>query len=213
MNHDFIPQRVDYGDRGLDRAGLSSDPFEFFRLWMQEAVDAGVAEANAMCLGTLDSEGFPDARIVLLKGLERDSLVFYTNYESHKGKQLQTLPRASAVFWWEPLKRQVRFVGEVTRAPDSVSDAYFDSRPRESQLGAWASEQSKPLADRTELEERLIELDRRFPERVPRPSFWGGFFLRPHRIEFWQGRNSRLHDRFVFVRQQETKWDIQRLNP
>lgn len=180
---------------------------------MEEAVSAEVPEANAMCLCTQGEDGFPDGRMVLLKGVNDSSLYFYTNYGSRKGEQLQSCPRATAVFWWEPLHRQVRLTGVVEKAEPETSSEYFHSRPRDSKLGAWASRQSQPVEGREVLEARLEEMDRRFPEDVPRPEFWGGFLLRPHRVEFWQGRSNRLHDRFVYHREKERGWTTERLMP
>lgn len=214
MNHDFIPQRSDYGDRALHREELSENPMESFKAWFEEAVAADIPEANAVCLCTQDDEGYPDARMVLLKGFDAHSLHFYTNYESRKGKQLEASGRAAMVFWWEPLKRQVRFSGKVRRLEPELSDEYFASRPRESQLGAWASLQSEVLPDRSVLTRRLQEMEERFGEKVPRPDYWGGYRLSPRRIEFWQGRSSRLHDRFVYsLASDEGPWRLDRLMP
>ena len=212
MSEGLIPERTDYGDRAFDAEDLKDEPLDLFRDWLAEAVSKGVPEANAMCLSTIDSDGFPDSRIVLLKGLEADSLRFYTNYESRKGQQLSARSKASIVFWWEALKRQVRFVGKVEKLPGTISDEYFATRPRESQLGAWASAQSQEIEGRTVLEERLKTVAERFPDEVPRPPHWGGFKIVPHRVEFWQGRTSRLHDRFVYTLE-SSSWAVRRLMP
>jgi pyridoxamine 5'-phosphate oxidase len=212
VTNDLIPDRTDYGDQILDIDQLKNEPLEQFRKWLAQAISTGVPEPNAMCLSTIDSEGFPDSRMVLLKGLEKDALRFYTNYESRKGMQLKATQKGSLVFWWEPLKRQVRFVGKVERLSAEVSDRYFESRPRDSQLGAWASSQSQVIESRHALEERLSDIAERFPAEVPRPPHWGGFRLIPHRAEFWQGRSSRLHDRFLFT-QEASGWTARRLMP
>lgn len=200
MSEIELPARVEYGDRPLDREHLQPDPRSQFAEWLNDAVDKGIPEANACCLATVAADGSPDARIVLLKGDEEDGYQFYTNYESAKAEQLKAQPRAAMVFWWQPLRRQVRIQGEVRRTDPALSDAYYRSRPRESRLGAWASAQSRPLSRREELDERLEETKARFPdgEPVARPPYWGGFTLIPDRFEFWQGRDSRLHDRFVY---------------
>ena len=214
MNQDLIPGRSEYGDRALHREDLAENPLTSFKAWFEEAVDAQIPEANAVCLCTMDEEGYPDGRMVLLKGLDEHSLFFYTNYESRKGRQLGALQRAAMVFWWEPLKRQVRLSGSVGRLEPQVSDEYFASRPRESQLGAWASLQSEVLPERSILTRRLQEMDERFAGQVPRPQNWGGYRLTPRRVEFWQGRTSRLHDRFVYTLSSEQGiWSLDRLMP
>lgn len=212
MNSDLIPERTDYGERSLDVEHLKDDPMLLFQEWMAEAVSEGVPEANAMCLSTIDGEGFPDSRIVLLKGVEEAALHFYTNYQSRKGLQLGANGKAAVVFWWEPLKRQVRFSGQVERLSREASDSYFATRPRESQLGAWASLQSQVVEDRQVLIDRLQEASEQFPQDVPRPPHWGGFRLSPKRVEFWQGRTSRLHDRFQYV-SAGSGWSVCRLMP
>ena len=214
MNQDIIPERSDYGDRSLHREDLSENPMTSFKAWFEEAVAASIPEANAVCLCTIDEEGFPDGRMVLLKGLDDRSLLFYTNYQSRKGRQLEALERAAMVFWWEPLKRQVRLSGTVSRLEPKLSDEYFASRPRESQLGAWASLQSELLPDRSVLSKRLEEMSERFGDKVPRPENWGGYRLTPRRVEFWQGRSSRLHDRFVYsLASERGPWRLDRLMP
>jgi pyridoxamine 5'-phosphate oxidase len=213
MNQDLIPERTDYGSRSLGREDLTDEPLALFEAWLAEAVAEGVPEANAVCLCTLGVDGFPDGRMVLLKGVGEGGLYFYTNYESRKGLQLEACGRASMVFWWEPLKRQVRFAGRVERAAAEVSDEYFSTRPRDSQLGAWASLQSRPLSERSVLEQRLEKLDASYPDKVPRPDYWGGFHLKPKRVEFWQGRSNRLHDRFSYDLTEDGLWAVRRLMP
>lgn len=212
-SRELISPKVDYGSRVLELEHLSEDPFETFKEWLADAVAGEIPEANGVCLSTLDETGCPDSRIVLIKMVEADGLVFFSNYASRKAQQLERTEQASMVVWWQALKRQVRFQGKVEKVEAEISDRYFASRDRESQLGAWASLQSQPIAERGVLEERLKEFDKTYPEQVPRPPSWGGYRLRPHRIEFWQGRTSRLHDRFVFEQSSEGAWSAQRLMP
>lgn len=210
-----LPPRLEYGSRDFDVADLTPTPQELFAVWMAEAVAYPIPEANGACLCTSHPEGGADGRIVLLKGYDELGLVFFTNFESQKGAQLEADPRASLVFWWQPLMRQVRLRGAVARLSAEESDSYFASRPRESQLGAWASLQSRPIPARDHLDQRLAEAAERFPEgqAVPRPPSWGGFRLNPTQVEFWQGRDSRLHDRFRYGRQPDGNWSIERLMP
>lgn len=205
--------RIQYETRGLDAADLLADPVDQLNKWYAEAESAGVAEPNAMVLGTVDEHGHPDARVVLARGIDARGIVFYTNRESDKGVQLAVRARASAVFAWLELHRQVRVRGAVSWVDDAVSDAYFASRPRDSQIGAWASEQSRALADRAELEARVAEVGARFEgAEVPRPPHWGGYVISIETIEFWQGRPNRLHDRFRYARHGDG-WQIRRLSP
>lgn len=213
MSDSLIPERTDYGSHPLLRSELSSEPLDFFKTWLSEAVSQGVPEANAVCLCTLGENEYPDGRMVLIKEVSPQGLIFYTNYESRKGRQLAQVPKASMIFWWEPLKRQVRLTGTVKQISSEHSDAYFASRPRESQLGAWASDQSRRLSERDDLSESLREAGERFPKTVPRPPHWGGLVLIPHRVEFWQGRTSRLHDRFCYQRHRGGEWEVERLMP
>ncbi|WP_448380333.1 pyridoxamine 5'-phosphate oxidase [Gloeomargarita sp.] len=190
------------------------DPWVQFQQWFEEACAAPIREPNAMTLATVDAQGCPDARIVLLKGFDAQGLQFFTNMNSAKGQQLAHCPQAALVFWWEPLERQVRFRGTVTPLPAAASDAYFQQRPRDSQLGAWASPQSQVIPDRSALEERFAQLAQEYADReIPRPPFWGGYCLRPHTIEFWQGRPSRLHDRIAYRLQPDGTWQQTRLAP
>lgn len=209
---DLIPESSDYGSRALNSEDLKADPIELFKDWLAKAVDADCPEVNAVCVSTLDEHGFPDARMVLLKGIDPRGFHFYTNYQSHKGQQIDHHPKASMVFWWEPLKRQVRIKGTIEKLETEVSDSYFASRSRGSQIGAWASLQSQAIEERGVLEARIQEMEERFPDEVPRPDYWGGYRVIPQRIEFWQGRTSRLHDRFVYQKQDE-QWTIERLMP
>ena len=198
----------------LDEGDLSPDPFEQFAQWYELAA-AEVPLAEAMTLATVGDDGTPDARMVLLKGHGPDGFRFFTNHESAKAGQIAADPRGALILYWREHDRQVRARGPIERLPAADSDAYFASRARESRLGAWASPQSRPLTDRAELDARLAEARERFDgvRDVPRPDFWGGFVLRPETIEFWQGQQARLHDRFVYSRNKGGTWRIQRLAP
>lgn len=200
-------------DAALHRKDLDPDPIRQFTAWFQPRRDSGVPEALAMTLATVTPEGQPAARTVLLKDVSDQGFAFYTNYGSPKGRQLTATPRATLVFYWPEVHRQVIVSGPVTRVSEQESDAYFATRPRGSQLGAWASKQSEPLESREALATQVAELDRRYQGRaVPRPPFWGGFRLAPETLEFWQGRADRLHDRFRY-RRQAGSWIIERLSP
>jgi pyridoxamine 5'-phosphate oxidase len=196
----------------LHRAELSDDPIEQLHAWLERA-EREVPLPEAMTLATVDEGGRPDARMVLLKGVDAAGLRFFTGYESAKGRQLEAEVDAALVIYWRELDRQVRVRGAVERLPDADSDAYFATRPREAQIGAWASPQSEPLADRAALDRRVAEADERFAgTEVPRPPHWGGYLLRPRSIEFWQGQAGRLHDRFLYARE-AGGWRIERLGP
>jgi len=205
--------RTSYRQGTLDHVDLDSDPLRQLEGWLRHAADAGSSEPNAMSLSTVDAAGQPSSRMVLLKGIADGGLEFYSNYESRKGRDLEARPRAAACFWWDRLERQVRVEGAVVRLSGAASDAYFASRPYGSQIAAWASQQSRPVENRDELERRFRAMAARFPEgRVPRPPTWGGYRLNPERVEFWQGRENRLHDRFVYVAA-GTGWNVERLFP
>jgi pyridoxamine 5'-phosphate oxidase len=206
-------RRVQYETAGLDLDDVDRDPVVQWQRWHADAFEAGVAEPNAMTLGTVDADGTPDGRIVLVRGADESGFEFFTNYESVKSRQLEAFGAASAVFSWLDLHRQVRVRGRVERLDAASSDAYFASRPRPSQIGAWASPQSEVIADRAELERLVAAVDERFAgSDVPRPPHWGGWLLAPAVFEFWQGRPSRLHDRLRY-RLVDGAWQIARLAP
>jgi pyridoxamine 5'-phosphate oxidase len=206
--------RRDYALASLDRSDVVPDPIEQFRRWFANATDASVPEPNAMTLATVGADGAPDARIVLPKGVDERGFTFFTDYRSQKGSDLETTPTAALVFFWVELERQVRIRGTVTRLPAAESAAYYDSRPRGSRIGAWASTQSSVIEDRSVLEARVQDVEARFPgeSAPPLPPHWGGYLVTPTQIEFWQGRQSRLHDRIRY-RRADGHWAIERLSP
>jgi pyridoxamine 5'-phosphate oxidase len=200
-------------DKGGLIDSLGNNPFNGFSLWFDEAIANNEIEANACVLSTVDNANLqPTSRIVYLKELKNNQFVFYTNYKSQKGKELSDNPKASLLFFWPGLQRQVRIEGIVNKVSREESDVYFASRPRESQLGAWASHQSEILNDRNDLITRLEELNLKYPDRVPRPPHWGGYALIPQLLEFWQGLPSRLHDRLIFQKTDDN-WNTFRKNP
>ena len=206
--------RKEYVQAGLKESEAHLDPVEQFRKWFDEALAADLHEPNAMTLATATSDGRPSARVVLLKGFDERGFVFYTNYEGRKGRELEENPHCALVFYWSGLERQVRVEGRASRVPAEESDAYYRSRPWGSRLGAWASDQSRPVEDRAALEERLRELGDEYEGReVPRPPFWGGYRVEPEAIEFWQGRENRLHDRLLYRRSGGGGWSTKRLQP
>jgi pyridoxamine 5'-phosphate oxidase len=211
---DFERMRREYGDAPLDREHIAQDPLQTIRDWMEEARAAGVSEPNAMALATCGPDGAPHCRIVLCKQIDARGVSFFTNYGSDKGAQLAANPRAAATYWWGlPRNRQVRIEGPVQRVPEAESDAYFASRPRQAQLASAASPQSRVLRERAELEQMVRELEQKVGDgNVPRPSHWGGYVIAPEIVEFWQGRDARLHDRLRCVRDRDA-WRVERLAP
>jgi pyridoxamine 5'-phosphate oxidase len=228
--------REDYQRGALDRAALDANPIAQFETWFRDATGdktqsrwrkIGIAlyklwsavcnhrpaDINAMTLATVDKSGKPSTRTVLLKTVDERGFIFFTNYDSRKGRELAENPNAALTFFWSDLERQVCVAGTVTKLPAAESENYFKSRPRGSRIGAWASNQSEPVPDRAALEAKWRELEKKFPGDVPLPPNWGGFILRPERIEFWQGRPSRLHDRFGYTRSADGAWKIERLAP
>lgn len=213
MSISIADLRHNYSLQQLDEKGVNPDPMQQFQVWFEQAVAAQLPEPNAMTLATATRSGVPSARIVLLKGVDDRGFVFFTNYESHKGQELAENPVAALVFLWTILERQVRIEGSIERVAAEESDAYFHSRPLESRLGAWTSNQSQVIPNREVLEQRYQELHTRYQgQEIPRPPHWGGFRVIPQVVEFWQGRPSRLHDRIRY-RLKENNWLIERLAP
>ena len=205
--------RKNYTQAGLLESEIVANPFEQFKLWFEQAVAADILEPNAMTVATVTDQGKPSARIVLLKDFDDRGFVFYTNYNSQKGVELQNCPHAALVFLWGDLERQVRIEGKIEFVSESEATGYFHSRPASSQLGAWASDQSTVIADRSILEQKLQQLEAEYQDRqIPKPPHWGGVRVIPQEIEFWQGRPSRLHDRLRY-QLVEGRWQIDRLAP
>ena len=225
--------RENYRRGQLDHGDLAADPLRQFSIWFATAAHGGrwrrigiaayklwqavigrpPTDVNAMVLATVSREGEPSSRNVLLKGVDSRGFIFFTNYDSRKGRELAENPHAALTFYWPDLERQVCVAGSVTKLPVAESEAYFRSRPRDSQLGAWASNQSQLVPDRAALEQKWRAVAAKFPGEVPLPPNWGGFVLQPNRLEFWQGRPSRLHDRFQYVRRPDGSWQLDRLSP
>lgn len=211
---DALSRHTDYGQLALEEGSLLPDPIEQFRVWLAEADSEGIYEPNAMVLSTIGSDGKPSSRTVLLRGISDYGFAFYTDYTSRKGQALASHPNVSLVFPWYPLHRQVLVTGTVEKVSPEDSDEYFATRPRGSQIGAWASDQSQPIASRADLEEKVQKVEERFrgTENVPRPEKWGGFVVKPETVEFWAGRRSRLHDRIHFYKMSDG-WHTKRLQP
>ena len=205
--------RKDYSRASLTEADVDPDPVRQFSTWFRQALDAGIPEANAMSVATVGADGRPSSRILLIKDVDADGFTWFTNYASRKGRELAIHPYAALLFHWVELERQVRVEGRVEKLPDAQSDAYFQSRPLKSRLGALASEQSEPIASREALEQRFAEVESAHGEEPMRPAQWGGYRLVPDRVEFWQGRPSRLHDRILYIRQEDGAWRRERLQP
>lgn len=206
--------RKEYSKETLEVSSVGKDPIHQFEKWFDEALRAEVLEPNAMTLSTVTESGRPSARVVLLKGIEHGKFLFFTNHQSRKGKELENNPACALTFFWPELERQIRIEGITNRVDSAYAEKYFQSRPRGSQIGAWASPQSSVISDRSLIEERVKEMEVKFKdlELIPKPHQWGGYAVEPFEIEFWQGRPSRLHDRIVFYKS-EQGWSIRRLAP
>lgn len=212
-NEEIANLRRTWSLKELDESNVSKSPFEQFSVWMKEAIDAQILDPNSMTIATADKNGVPSARIVLLKSIDEKGLIFFTNYESRKGRDLVENPKGSVVFFWKELERQLRVAGTVEKISKKESEEYFVTRPYESQIGALASKQSSEIPDRKSLEVKFAEIKNRYPEnKVPLPDFWGGFRIIPNRFEFWQGRPNRLHDRIAYLKE-KNEWRIVRLAP
>ncbi|MCG9900287.1 MAG: pyridoxamine 5'-phosphate oxidase [Hydrotalea sp.] len=215
MNTDIASIRKDYQKRSLDEKDVAPNPMQQFDIWWQEAIGSNIDEVNAMTLATVDKEGIPDARTVLLKGLDENGFVFFTNYESSKSKQLEEQPSCAVLFFWKELERQVRIRGIAEKISTEESVAYFNSRPDGSKIGAWASPQSWVVAGKAWLEQTFDYYLERFKHgEIPKPPHWGGFRIIPNQIEFWQGRPNRMHDRIRYTKDKDQEnWTIERLAP
>ncbi|MCG7857221.1 pyridoxamine 5'-phosphate oxidase [Flavihumibacter sediminis] len=213
-HHSIADIRKEYSQHSLDEADVAAHPIRQFDLWWNECINSKIDEVNAMTLATASSDGLPAARIVLLKGYDDNGFVFFTNYNSFKGQQLEENPRACLVFFWKELERQVRITGLIEKVSSEESDNYFHSRPLSSRIGAWASPQSQVIESRSILKDKETELAESFDgKEIPRPLHWGGYRVKPVSVEFWQGRVSRLHDRIQYTLEENGKWKIERLAP
>ena len=206
--------RQDYRSASLSESDVDGNPYSQFEKWFTEALNAEVLEPNAMTLATANTDGIPSARIVLLKEFTDQGFVFYTNYDSQKGKEIESNPYAALIFFWADLERQIRIEGVVEKVSEEESNQYFHSRPKGSQLGALTSPQSQTIASREFLEEKLADLEKEYEDKeVIKPEYWGGYRVIPNRIEFWQGRSNRLHDRIVYIQEKDQSWKFERLAP
>jgi len=212
---DIQQMRKEYSAEPFDISDVAEDPIQQFSRWFKEATEAELPEPNAMILATVGEQGRPSARVLLLKGFDKDGFVFFTNYNSRKGKELTHTPSAAMVFNWLELQRQVRIEGSVVKISPDDSTRYFQSRPKGSQIGAWASPQSEVIDSRSRIEDTVEQLEEQYKheEELPRPEHWGGYLVRPAMVEFWQGRASRLHDRLQYIVQDDGSWTIERLAP
>lgn len=215
MNNDHIKNvRKDYQKHELTENSIARDPFTQFGYWLDDAKAIDPEEYNAMSLTTVGDNGYPHARVVLMRSFAPDGIIFYTNYNSCKGREIALNPKVCLNFFWKELERQVRIYGEAKKVDESISNSYFASRPRESQIGAWASPQSEEIKGREELENKLQELKMQYEGKdIPRPDFWGGYRIVPHHFEFWQGRANRLHDRIIYKVDEDFQWYHKRLAP
>jgi pyridoxamine 5'-phosphate oxidase len=215
VTKDIAALREDYRQATLEIDEVAESPIQQFELWFQMAVNAKLKEPNAMVLATANAQGRPSARVVLLKGFDESGFVFYTNYESRKAEEMEENPYSALVFNWLELEKQVRIEGSIEKIGESIATAYFQSRPKGSQIGAWASPQSQVIPNRAILEQKTAELEKIYQdsEVLPKPKHWGGYLLRPNMIEFWQGRSSRLHDRIRYSLPVDGTWKIERLAP
>lgn len=214
MNMEIDSMRTEYGLRQLHEKDIGDNPLRFFGKWFEEALHSGCSEPNAMTLATTREDGRASARTVLLKGFDERGFVFFTHYESRKGRELAATPWACLVFWWPPIERQVRIEGCVEKTSPEESDAYFRSRPEGAQLVTWVTSQSRPIPDREVLEARMKDLAEHYRDReIPRPPYWGGYRVIPKIYEFWQGRPNRLHDRLRFRLGEDDRWVLERLSP
>ena len=214
MNPSIADLRKDYSSQTLHETDIELNPIDQFEKWWTEAVNSQIDEVNAMTLATASSDGIPSARVMLLKGFDKNGFVFFTNYKSYKAMHLEENPKACLCFFWKELERQVRITGLVKKVSEQESDEYFYSRPKGSQVGAWASNQSQVIKNREWLEERVLNLTEEFKvKELKRPAHWGGYLVTPVIIEFWQGRPSRLHDRIQYTLEEDGNWKIERLSP
>lgn len=213
--NDYLKQaRQEYSKHGLLETEMEKHPIGQFKKWMKNALEQNLNEPYCMNVATVDQLGMPSSRIVLLRGFDEDGFIFYTNYNSNKGKDLEKNPRICATFYWHELERQVHIYGIAEKIPASASDDYFYSRPRANQLGAWVSNQSEVITGRELLDKKAEDLEKKFEGKdIQRPSHWGGYLIRPVKIEFWQGRPSRLHDRILYTKINDDNWKIERLSP